>query len=84
MTMFPRMIEVIVRIIAARVVTDPSIAVGMHVRRCGTSRPIAYARGGMRVTRTSGRTVRRYVPTPDGRPGMAAAAWMLSQCAEGN
>jgi hypothetical protein len=71
-TMLPRMIEVVVSIVAAGVVADPLI-VGVDVRCVGVSTPIAEV--GMfgswtRITSYWGRTVSRYVTAANSMGGM--------------
>jgi hypothetical protein len=61
MTVLPRMIEVIVRIIAAGVMADPSVAVGVHVRCAGMSGRLARSGGKMRAPARGGRPMRRYM-----------------------
>jgi hypothetical protein len=80
------MIEMIVRIIAAGVVTDPAIAVGMHVRCCGVPGRLAHSgRQSWMCAHRSG-TMRRYMSAAHAMRSaahtVASAGYMLRKCAD--
>ena len=87
-TVLPRMIEVIVRIVAAGVVADPLVAVGMHVRCGGVPGRLARAGRKTRARARGRRTMRRYVSATHAvhspAPTVSSPAGdVLRKCADG-
>jgi hypothetical protein len=86
MPMLPRVIQMILRIIAARTVTDPSIVIGMHVGCSGMSGRLARSGRKSWVCAHGRRSMSRYMSAAHAMrcaaPTVGTVGYTLRKCAE--